>query len=296
MRLRAPVPEDAPEVLAVLVARDIADLGAPDYKLEDLRDEWRASEFDLSADAQVVELSGGQIVGYAAIRAPGTLAVVAPQFEGRGIGARVLQWAERRERELGRERHRQWIAAKNRRARELLCAAGYSHERSYWRMVCSLPRGTRVATMPVGCELRALDVGRDAEALHALDAASFAANPDYQPESFAAFCGEHLNAHDLDRELSCVATYDEMIAGFLLARRWREDGVGYVDLLAVHPEWQRRGLGSSLLEAAFDRFTSAGLREAQLGVASDNPRALRLYERVGMSPRFRADTYQRPVR
>jgi mycothiol synthase len=117
MRLRAPVPEDAPEVLSVLVARDIADLGAPDYKLEDLRDEWRASEFDLSADAQVVEVSGGQIVGYAAIRAPGTLAVVAPQFEGRGIGARVLQWAERRERELGRERHRQWIATNNRRAR-----------------------------------------------------------------------------------------------------------------------------------------------------------------------------------
>jgi hypothetical protein len=45
-----------------------------------------------------------------------------------------------------------------------------------------------------------------------------------------------------------------------------------------------------------DGFASAGLREAQLGVASDNPRALRLYERVGMSARFRVDTYQRPVR
>jgi mycothiol synthase len=296
MRLRAPVPDDAPGVLAVRIARDIADLGAPDCTLEDLRDEWRAGEFDLSADAQVVQLSDGQIVGYAAIRAPGTLAVVAPEFEGRGIGARVLQWAERRERELGRERHRQWIVAENRRAQQLLCAAGYSHERSYWRMVCPLPRGTRVATMPVGCELRALDVGRDAEALHALDAASFAANPDYQPESLGAFCDEHLKAHDLDRELSCVAAHDETIVGFLLARCWREDAVGYVDLLAVHPQWQRRGLGSTLLEAAFDRFASAGLREAQLGVASDNPRALRLYERVGLSPRFRVDTYQRPVR
>jgi len=164
-------------VLAVLIARDIADLGAPDCTLEDLRNEWRTGEFDLSADAQVVQLSDGQIVGYAAIRAPGTLAVVAPEFDGRGIGARTLQWAERRERELGRERHRQWIAAENRRAQQLLCAAGYSHERSCWRMVCPLPRGTRAATMPVRCELRALDVGRDAEALHALDAASFAANP-----------------------------------------------------------------------------------------------------------------------
>jgi DNA-binding PadR family transcriptional regulator len=65
LRLRAPVPDDAPGVLAVLIARDIADLAAPDCTLEDLRDEWRAGEFDLSADAQVVQLSDGQIVGYA---------------------------------------------------------------------------------------------------------------------------------------------------------------------------------------------------------------------------------------
>lgn len=43
------------------------------------------------------------------------------------------------------------------------------------------------------------------------------------------------------------------------------------------------------------RFAAAGLMEAQLGVASDNPNALRLYERVGMSPRLRFYTYERPL-
>jgi len=38
---------------------------------------------------------------------------------------------------------------------------------------------------------------------------------------------------------------------------------------------------------------AAGLREAQLGVASDNPRALGLSERCGMTARFSADTYER---
>jgi mycothiol synthase len=296
MRLRAPVLDEAAGVLAVLIARDIADLGAPDYTLEDLRDEWRASEFDLSTDAIVVELDNGQIAGYAAVGAPGTRAAVAPECEGKGIGAHLLHWAEGRDRDLGRECHRQWIAAGNLRAQRLLSAAGYCHERSYWRMVCPLAHGTRATTMPVGCELRALDVDRDAVALHALDAASFAANPDYRPESFAAFRDEHLDAHDLDRGLSCVAVHDTTIVGFLLARRWREDAVVFVDLLAVHPRWQGRGIGGALLQAAFDRSASAGLREAQLGVASDNPRALALYERAGMSPRFRVDTYQRPVR
>jgi hypothetical protein len=46
--------------------------------------------------------------------------------------------------------------------------------------------------------------------------------------------------------------------GFLLARRWREDAVGYVDLLAVHPQWQRQGLGSSLLEAALTALPQQG--------------------------------------
>jgi mycothiol synthase len=84
MRFRAPVLDDAPAVLAVLVARDVVDLGTPDYTLEDLRDEWRASEFDLAEDALVVEADDARIVAYAAVRRPGTLAVVGPRPGGAG--------------------------------------------------------------------------------------------------------------------------------------------------------------------------------------------------------------------
>ncbi len=137
MRLRAPVPDDAPAALAVLVAREVADFGVPDYTLEDLLDEWRGSDLVLATDARVIE-ADGRIVAYGAVRRPGTLAVVAPEFEGRGIGARLLQWAEARERERGSERHRQWIAASNERAQALLRAAGYARARCYWRMACQL--------------------------------------------------------------------------------------------------------------------------------------------------------------
>jgi ribosomal protein S18 acetylase RimI-like enzyme len=34
---------------------------------------------------------------------------------------------------------------------------------------------------------------------------------------------------------------------------------------------------------------------AELGVASDNPDALKLYERLGMRPRFQSDTYEREL-
>jgi ribosomal protein S18 acetylase RimI-like enzyme len=143
--------------------------------------------------------------------------------------------------------------------------------------------------------MRPLDADADAQAVHGLNEASFSSNPDYQPEPFAGFDQEHLRAHDLDPGLSCVAEHDGILVGFLLARRWESGGVAFVDLLGVHPDYKGHGLGTAMLMGAFVRFAAAGLREAQLGVASDNPRALGLYERCGMTPRFRFDTYERPI-
>lgn len=62
MRYRAPVPADAPEVLAVFEARDLADLGEVERTLEELRDEWRSSDLDLELGARVVEDADGRIV------------------------------------------------------------------------------------------------------------------------------------------------------------------------------------------------------------------------------------------
>jgi mycothiol synthase len=294
VRLRSPTHDDDEAVLAVIVARDVADFGVPDYTLESLRDEWRASDFDLSLDAVVAEDGDRQIVGYAVCHRPGTLVAVAPEAEGRGVGTKLLNWSERHDRERGLRRHRQWVAHGNARARQLLTSAGYEYMRSYWRMARDL--SGLVADRPrTPFPLRQLDVERDAVALHELDAASFSANPDYRPESLTAFREEHLEAHDLAPELSLVAEQEGLTIGFLLADRWIEEAVGYVDLLAVHPDHQRRGLGAAMLLTAFGLFAAAGLREAQLGVASDNPRALQLYERVGMTPRFQGDTYERAV-
>ena len=294
MRTRAPVPDDAPAVAALMAARDVADLGAPDITLQDLRDEWRGSDVDLATDAVVIEADGG-IVGYAIVRRPGSLAVVGPEHEGRGVGTRLLQWTETRERERGRPCHRQWVGASNAAARELLTAAGYRRVRSYWRLVRQLDDVAAPGPAPAGVQLRPPDLRADARALHQLDAASFASNPDYKPQSFRAFREEHLHAHDLDARLSLVAVEDDELAGFLLARRWQSEATGYVDLLGVDPRHRRRGIGSALLQGAFAAFAAAGLSEAQLSVASDNPRALRLYERLTMHTRFQADVYERPM-
>jgi mycothiol synthase len=277
------------------VARDLADLGVVEHTLEELRDEWRGSDLDLARNARVAESDGGRIVAYAAVRRPGTLVVVDPDHEGGGIGSRLLEWAEDRDRARGRELHRQWVAANNTPARALLTGAGYRRARSYWRMIRTLDGVGAAPTPPAGFRLRPVDVARDATALHAVDAASFAAAPDYTPESLAEFLEEHLKPYDFDAGLSRAATHHEQIVGFLIAMRQQEEGIGYVDLLAVDPEYQGRGLGTALLGTAFAAFAEAGLREAQLAVASDNPRGLRVYQRAGMSVRHQFDIYERPA-
>jgi mycothiol synthase len=280
----------------VLLARDIADLGFPDLTLEDLRDEWGADDFDLDADAVVAENDDGRICGYAVIQGPGALAAVDPGAEDRGIGTLLLRWTERRDRALGRSRHRQAVVVANERAQSLLLDAGYRRERSYSRLVRELDQGVLAGPLPAAVSLRPFAAAGDAAALHAVDDASFSAVPDYRPHSLDEFHREHLAVHDFAPELSLVAERGSDIAGFLLARRWEQEGVGYVDLLAVHPDEQGRGLGTAMLTTAFERFVAAGLREAQLAVASDNPKALRIYQRVGMVELFRLDAFERPVK
>src|SRR5918997_1010451 len=68
-RVRAPVPADDAAVLRVMLARDVADLGHPDFTLEDLRADWATPGLDLARDAWVVEDAGGRIVASALLLA-----------------------------------------------------------------------------------------------------------------------------------------------------------------------------------------------------------------------------------
>jgi len=292
VKVRPPRPEDLDAVYDVIAARQEADTGARDVTVGELRDAWGVSGFDLSTDAQVVE-AADQIVAYAEIRAPGGMGYAAPFEEERRAAKLLLDWMEGRERQLRRRQHRQAVMSTNRIGQEVLCDAGYERVRSIFRMIRALDGGAGPVALPEAVELRPLDIEADGRDVHSLDGLSFASDADYVPESFAAFRDEHLHAHDLDPDMSRVAWRGNTLVGFLLARHWTEQNSGFVDVLAVHPWEEGRGIGRALLQSSFAAFAKAGLETAQLGVSSENPRALRLYTRLGMTERFRWDIYQR---
>ena len=84
MRIRPPRDEDAEAVLAVCVARDIADIGRPDFTLEDVRADWATPGVDPERDCFVVEDDDAAIVGYAVIDHRAAMVSVHPEAEGRG--------------------------------------------------------------------------------------------------------------------------------------------------------------------------------------------------------------------
>lgn len=70
-----------------------------------------------------------------------------------------------------------------------------------------------------------------------------------------------------------VAMQRDRLVGFALAKRFRETfpgcerfaGIGYLTLMAVHPDFQRQGIGSRLLAAAEARFRAEGASSVVLG-------------------------------
>ncbi len=290
--LRPSSRDDEDAVLRVLACRDRRDLGGAGFIEEMLVNQWRVEGFDPAADGMVAE-DHGAVAGYGAVFTPGALAFVDPEREGQGIGSALLAWLEARARELGHDTHRQPVARDNATGHALLRGAGYHQVRTVARMARALRAPPTVPPVPAGITLHEPDLRRDAEALHAADAAAFAGNPDYQPHTFERFRDEHLETPGLDPRLSRIARRGDAVAGFMLCRRSAPD-TGFIDILAVDERERGRGLGTVLLLTAFASFAQAGLHHAELEVASDNPRALRLYERAGMSPRGGVDVFEKP--
>jgi ribosomal protein S18 acetylase RimI-like enzyme len=58
-------------------------------------------------------------------------------------------------------------------------------------------------------------------------------------------------------------------------------GAGLLWMLSVHETFQNLGVGTWLVAELEDRLRTRGLATARLGVEHDNPRAARLYRRLG---------------
>jgi GNAT superfamily N-acetyltransferase len=103
--------------------------------------------------------------------------------------------------------------------------------------------------------------------------------PDWRTEQAAVV----LDYCRRDTTDAWVADLDGALAGFIVYELNHSTRVGEVHLLAVHPDYQNRGIGTRLNDFALGKLAAAGMHLAVVGTGGDpgHAPARRSYEKAG---------------
>jgi mycothiol synthase len=273
--------------------------------------------FDPAQDVVLAEVSG-ELVGYAwvdwvdttdAVREFRLGGYVHPDWQGRGIGRRLLAWQEERSRAHPAAAAStrplvfgSWSMDLNDRKVRLLTHAGYRSVRFFFDMRRPTLDDIQVPPMPEGLEIRPIAGDRATQKrMWDADVEAFADHWGGFDSSDAAF-EAWLTRPYRDPDLWVVAWEGDEIAGGVVNTIYSDDNQafgrarGWLDSVFVRRRWRRRGLGAALVARSLVRLREAGMSEAMLGVDSDNPSgALALYERAGFEVHRRSAAYRKPM-
>jgi len=300
--LRAPRSEDAPAIADLLRARDIANYGAPDSDEADVRSEWTVPLMDPARDAWIVFDPGERPAGYALIRVrdPGRAfdgeLSVSPQHSYEDVGRHLLERLEARARERAEAPDaRLNVVCPSVEAGKvaLVTGAGFEYGRTFFRMAIDVPAGFRSPDPPADVAVRPLRLERDERAAHAVLEESFSEHFGFARRPFDEWWNLHTGHERFDPDLCFLAWRGEEALGGLLAFDFGD--MGFVREVGVLKPWRGRGIATALLLRSFQAFLDRGQARVMLGVDSENPGALGLYERLGMNVDQRHDLYRKVV-
>jgi len=302
-RIRPATRGDEPEIVDLLNACDVAEVGEPDSTIEDLENDWSMQGFEPASDAWVAEGAAG-LVGYAYAgdqRRTGELEAdlwVHPAHHEPELGGRLLGLAGRRAARLAVERGypdpslNVFCITANRAKRELLRRHGYELKRTVFRMTVDLAGGAPDLPAPEGLEIRPFRLETDERVMYETMNEAFEDHFEQSEEPLDAWRARLLGHADFDPDLWWLAWEGGEAVGALIA--YDHGDLGWIKGLGVRRPWRRRGLGGALLAHAFSAFAGRGQTRVALGVdAEGETMPLRLYERAGMQSSSAYELYTR---
>ena len=291
--VRPPMMSDLEALHRLLEICDIAEYGAPDFTLEDLRTLWQGPTFNLATDAWMVVAPGDRLVGYADVQHRQhvriyTLVRVLPEFAGQGIELNLLHLAEewaQRQISLAKPGVRMtlcsWGSSLNNIAQQALLQTGFKEVRRSWRMEIGMSQAPIAPKWPDQVTVRTFLPRRDMRTVYAAIEEAFQDHWGHMEGNFDEWKHWTIERENFDPTLWFLAFDGDEIAGASLCTYQMD--YGWVDTLAVRRPWRRKGLGMALLLHSFGEFYQQGTYNVGLTVDSQNlTGATRLYERAGM--------------
>jgi ribosomal protein S18 acetylase RimI-like enzyme len=304
---------------------DLVKLNEPTGQLDedtlvcDLQRFFEAADADKSRDLRLWRDSNGKLVGFGQL----LISEHRDEIEGylyfdvhptrRGVlESEILQWSEQRMREVGKERSALCsstllafskrssalrslsikLRSRSREDRTLrlenLEQQGFTTERSFLTMACSLNQSLSISNLPTGFTVQTLSGDRNLKPWVELFNESFIDHWDYHELTVASVNFWLKNPH-YKPELNLIAvapdgTFAAFCVGYI---NWEENARtgcndGWVKLLGTRRGFRKLGLGRSLLLACMRQLEPAGIDQVKLGVdAQSLTSATRLYQSIG---------------
>jgi mycothiol synthase len=291
--------------------------GVERFNEESLRSFLTTPGYDIAHSTRIVFTDKGELVAGMIVADldnppvhPQAAGSVLPDYERRGLGTALVEWAEERCKEAivrcpagARVAMHCQTSPDHHATVHLFEQQGMQAIRYFYFMVIDLDSQPPEPVWPDGIVIRTYAEVPDMLAVYRATEDSFRdhwgtitgneeervqrwkhrveSDPDFDPSLwYLAYAGDEIAAINL-----CSPT-----AGV-------DASMGYVETLGVRRPWRRQGLAQALLYHAFNEFYRRGKPRVSLGVdASSLTGATRLYEKVGMHVALVNVVYEKELR
>jgi mycothiol synthase len=217
---------------------------------------------------------------------------VSPHLRGDPPEQEMLAWAME---QMSSHDHIQniWVAEDDSVRRCWMEENGFALEKDHFLYFKrSLSEHLNGASLPDGFHLRSSRGEEDARLRSVTSYAAFGSNKPFEEYWLRTLRFMQSPVYVPEHEIFVVAPNGE-IAAFCIIWTDKLNKVGHFEPVATHPDFQRMGLGKSLLMEGLRRLKSEGMNEADVCTNNDNPAAIRLYESVGFQRVKRLLTYRK---
>ena len=305
--LRAPRADEAGAITELFNAVGRALYGVDTMALDEVEKWFTSPKSDREHDLRLAEFADGTLAGFGSVADVSDdhailwlRVTLHPQHGTDEIGEELMTFADERAREKGIAGHslvHASCSSKDGRVIGIYERHGYRLVRHFFRMEVDLAEEPPAPVWPKDIELRVFDVDRDLEAVYEADEEAFEDHWGFVRISFDVW--KHwMTGGNFDPTLWFVAWDGDEIAGFSL--NFPDEGgdadLGWIGVLGVRRPWRRRGLALAMLLESFAELRRRGRKRAGLGVDAENTTgAVRLYEKAGMKPVRRSDTFEKAL-